>query len=391
MARIEYDAGLGSMLAQQFVFWCETATAAERCAAVEMLADAVVNRKFLPNDLREAEAALVIAAEDASPRVRRAIADGIADASTVSRQLVRMLSTDIDDVALPVVLLSPMLTDDDLCELVRAGRLGLGVAIARRADVSVGVAGVIVSVGEPVACLELARNQGATLDEAAMTRLVDMAADVGELRYALLQRSDLPAGPRHALLSQLGEALCSSPLVANVVGLSRASRLREEVQEQATASLIDTIKADEMTAFVEQLRGTSQLNAAVLVRAVCMGRIDLFAASLARLTNLPEARVRSIIAEAREPAFAALASAAGLPKTVVPLLLSAVRVWKDMAADDRFDSADVASTVMDRLTIAFRKTERAGEGEELGRLLHRMSCEVQQGAARRRAERYLAA
>ncbi len=121
-----------------------------------------------------------------------------------------------------------------------------------------------------------------------------------------------------------------------------------------------------------------------------MGRIDLFAASLSRLSGLPEARVRSIVAEAREPAFAALASAAGLPRSVVPMLLSGVRIWKDMAADDRFDSADAASAVMERVTLAFRNDGKAG-ADELSRLIHRMNCEVQQGTARRRVERYLAA
>ena len=390
MAGIEFDAGRGFMLAQQFVYWCETASTAERCAAVEMLSDAVVNRKFLPGDIRQAEAALVIAAEDPSPRVRRAIAEAVSDADNVPRQLIRMLAQDIDDVALPVVLMSPLLTAEDLCALVRTGRLSLSVAIARRAELPAEVAADLVAFGEPTACVELARNQTTTLAAPVSAGLVEKAAESGELRYALLQRDDLPAGLRHALLSHLGDDLCASPLVANVVGLARAARLRDELREQATASLIDVIKADELSAFVEQLRGSSQLNAAVLVRAVCMGRIDLFAASLSRLSGLPEARVRSIVAEAREPAFAALASAAGLPRSVVPMLLSGVRIWKDMAADDRFDPADAASAVMERVTLAFRNDGKAG-ADELSRLIHRMNCEVQQGTARRRVERYLAA
>ncbi len=381
----------GLMLAQQFVYWCESATAAERCAAVAMLVDAVVNRKFLPDDLREAEAALLIAAEDPSPRVRRTIAEDIGAAPNAPRQLIRLLAQDVDDVALPVVGLSPLLTVEDLCELVRSGRLAVRVAIARRIDLPAAVAAELVATGDAQACLDLARNRTAALEGEALRRLVEAAAEVAELRFALLQRDDVPAGLRHALLSCLGDALCQSALVANVVGPARAERLRQDLHEQATASLIDILKADELAAFVEQLRGTSQLNAAVLVRAVCMGRIDLFAASLARLAGLPDERVRSVIADAREPAFKALTSAAGLPKSVVPLLLSAVRVWKDMASEDRFDPADVASSVMERVVIAFRNGDGASEAEDLSRLLHRMSCEMQQESARRRTDRYLAA
>lgn len=379
------------MLAQHFVKWCETANTAERCSGVALLADAVVGRKFLPAEIRQAEAALVFALDDPSPRVRRTIADHVEASDLVPRQLVRALSTDVDEVAIGVVEHSPLLSSDDLVSLVCTGSAVIRRAVARRARLDGRTAQALAESGDADACLELARNPDGDLPVDAVRGLVEAWADHPRIRDALLRRDGLSAPMRHALLLRLGEALCGSPFVQNAAGAERVAQLREDVAEQATASLIELLEPRDLSPFVEHLRSSGQLNTAVLVRAVCCGRIDLFASSLARLTGLPAKRVRAIVAEAREPAFAALASAAGLPCAVVPLLLGAVRVWREMSWSGDLDPSDIAATVMERVVLSHR---RAGTGpgfEEIATLLHRLAGETQRLTTRRRAENYLAA
>lgn len=379
------------MLAQHFVKWCETANTAERCSGVALLADAVVGRKFLPTEIRQAEAALIFALDDPSPRVRRTIADYVEASDLVSRQLVRTLANDVDEVAVGVAEKSPLLSPDDLVALVRQGSTALRVAIARRPNLDERTAQALVATSDAEVCVELAGNADGELPPETLRTLVAEFADHPRIRNALLQRDDLPAAMRHALLLRLGDALCGSDFVRNATGAARLAHLREDVAEQATASLIDLLTPEDLAPFVEHLRASGQLNTAVLVRAVCSGRIDLFASSLARLSGLPAKRVRAIVAEAREPAFAALTSAAGLPLAVVPLLLSAVRVWRDMAWSDDLDRADVAGTVMERVVLSYRRADNGPQFEELGVLLHRLASETQRMTTRHRTAHYLAA
>ncbi|WP_182084808.1 DUF2336 domain-containing protein [Aureimonas sp. ME7] len=377
------------MLAQHFVSWCETATVSERCAAVTMLVEAVVGRKFLPGDIRQAEAALIVAAADPSPRVRRTVSEGVCAARNVPGSLVRTLAGDIDEVALPVVSRSPLLNEVDLATISRSGRGVLCRAVARRECLPAQAIHEIVRSGDEAACLELMANESLTIEAYAFATLAQRFAGHGEMRHRMLHRNDLPSALRDELLGHLGQVLCASPLVACVLGGERSGRLAEDVRELATASVIEQVEANELADFVEHLRGVGRLNAAILVRAVCMGRIDLFAAALTRLTGLSERRVRAIVADAREPAFVALAAAAGLPGGIVPLLLSTVRAWKDMAGEDEVDPEDVATAVMDRVVVAF--WGRGEQSEELSRLIHRLAGETQAQASRRRVGRYLAA
>ena len=375
------------MLTQQFVEWCKTANVADRCYGVELLADAVTEQKFLPAQTREAEAALLIALDDPSPRVRRTIADRVAASDRVPRELVRRLVRDADEIAVPVVERSPLLEANDLIALAADGRPALATALASRADLDATVASALVEAEAPV-CLELIANHSARIDDADLRRLANRWGEDARLRDALLRRDDLPTDARHQLLGRLAGDLCASPFVANIVGTGRAVALERELRERATSALVELLEGPDLPSFVEYLRDARQLHTALLVRAVCGGRIDFFAAAVSRLSGMPERRVHAVVADAHEPAFHALMAVSGVSPPAIPLLLSAVRVWKSMADGPELDHEAMATAVVERVSLRFRGERDFGD---LAQLLHRLGVEAQSALARRRVGRHLAA
>lgn len=375
------------MLAQQFVEWCKTASVAERCQGVTILADAVTNERFLPAEMRQAEAALVMALDDPSPRVRRTLAVGVASSGRVPREVARRLAGDVDEVALPVIAASPLLDDNDLAALAAEGRASVRAAVGRRPGLARRVSAVLLE-HEADAPLDLLRNETAEIDAADLRRLAERAVDDAPVRDALLRRDDLPSDARHSLLEGLASALCASAFVSGIVGAERVRSLQTELREKATAALVEILDAPELPSFVEHLRDRGSLNTALLVRAVCCGRIDFFAAALARLSGLPEARVRSVVADAGEPAFSALMAASGVSPQAIPLLLSAVRVWKGLARGPELSHDAMAAAVVERVSLEYRDE---GEYRGLSRLLYRLGLEAQANLTRRRVARHLAA
>lgn len=375
------------MLTQQFVEWCKTANVADRCYGVALLADAVTERKFLPAETRQAEASLLIALDDPSPRVRETVARYVAGSDRVPRELVRRLVADIDDVALPVVAASPLLEGNDLVALAAGGRAALRSAVARRPELETRVCAALLGADADI-CLELLENHTAAVGDDGLRRLATLWGDDARLRDALLRRDDLPTDARHQLLGRLANDLCASPFVANIVGASRALALEGELRERATAALVELLDAPDLPSFVEYLRDAGQLHTALLIRAVCGGRIDFFAAAVSRLSGMPERRVHAVIADAHEPAFHALMSVSGVSPPAIPLLLSAVRVWKNMANGPEIANEAMAAAVVERVSLRFRDD---AEYDGLTRLLYRLGLETQATLARRRAGRHLAA
>lgn len=378
------------MLAHHFVKWCETASTVERCAGVALLAEAVVERRFLAKETREAEAALFFALDDVSPLVRRTIAQHVAASDRVSRQLVLGLARDADEIALPVVARSPILTGKDLAELAATGSRAVRMEVARRPHLPSEACEAICASGEADAAAALAGNRQADLTSDTLRQLALRFEADAAVREALLERPDLPADTRHRLVHSLAAHISASPFVTAVLGAGRAERLREELQERALAAVVEDVPPEELVALVEHLRSGGALTTAVLLTSVCSGRIDLFATAISRLTGYSERRVREIVAEARQPSFEALMAAAGLPPVVVPLLLAATRIWKDASMVEDIDSIDVTASVMQRLLGRQRREQEIAQ-KDLVAILERLSNEAQRSTTRQRMERYLAA
>lgn len=380
------------MIAHSFVRWCETARVPERCSAVEFLADVLLNRSRPLNELEQAEAMLILALDDPSPKVRLAIAERVKASGRIPREIVRALAGDVNSVACVVAAHSPQLTDSDLVELAVCSGPRVQLAVAGRRFVSERVSSQLAVQGSGEVCLALIDNPGSVLSEETLEQVARRFADDAQIRAALLDRPDLTPGLRHALVLSLAQALGDAPFVRASLGDERAARIVFEAGEEATSQIIAAVPSERMPRFAEDLRAGGHLSVATLVRATCAGNIDFFAAALVSLGRCSPKRVRAILVDGREAAFAALMRACGLPEETTPLFVSAVQIWKEMSASGVLcEPAEVAASVIDRVVMNFRACGDEDGFSKLETYLQRLSTRTGRAGSRAAAERRLAA
>jgi len=379
------------MVVERFVKWCDTATSSQRAEGAAILSRALVEGRITAADRPAADAALMLLLDDPSPKVRQAMALELADGRAAPRAVLRALCEDNDSIACIVASRSPLLSDDDLIDFVATGSETLRGAIADRRLVSARVAAALAELAESDTCVALLSNPGAGIASISYRRIAERQADVAAVRGALLARDDLPSTVRQTLILRTGQALAELPMLRNLVGGPRADRLALEACERATALLADTVCEAEVPALIEHLRASGQLNVAFLLRTVCAGNIDLFAAALVRLSAMSDRRVRSILADGRQNAVRTLITAAGLPSASAPLFGSAVAIWRDLASGRLSAAAeDVPQLVMQRVAGVLVETRGDSGFDEIMRFLHRLAGETSREAARQHA-RQLAA
>lgn len=375
------------MIVHRFVKWCETANARQRAEGISILGRAFAENRVPSAELKSATSALMLALDDPSPKVRLALAAALAGSPRTPRPIVAALCEDTDEIACRVASLSPVLADGALIDLVAGGRLPLQSAVAGRARVSMKLAAAIAEVGAAPACLALLQNGGAAIASFSLRRLAERHGADALVRETLLARGDLPAEIRQILVLEIGQALSAMPLVRRSLGDARAQTLVLDACERATAVLAHALPPAEMPALVEHLRMSGQLSTAFLIRMVCAGNIELFAASLVALGGSSEKRVRAIVVDGHEAAFGALIRSCGLPAAVAPLLRTAVMVWKEtVAGNARPDMHDVASLVMTRLVAAYRERHDEEGFTAVAALLGRLEAEILRDGARHHAQ-----
>lgn len=334
------------MVVSHFLKWINTAKVHERAAAAGALARAYVLHD-LPFDERcAAEAALTFLLDDPSARVRKAMAEALAMSRNAPPQVISALASDQPEVSAVVLARSPLLGDADLIERIAAGSRHTQLLIADRPSVSMDVSAAIAEIGEADACRVLVGNAGADIAPLSFRRMAERHGHVGPLREAMVADARLPADCRHMLLVKIGEALKGSPLVVALMGPARAERLLKDACVKASLTLIDGTGGEDQDALIAHLRVRGDLTASFIIRALAHGKVDFFGSVLVALAGQSEQRIRSLLATGSDVALSAVFRKAGIAEPVHPILIRALKVWREVANGKRVAGAQEVSWLM---------------------------------------------
>ena len=348
------------MIVRQFLQWVRRASPGERAEATSALARAYLHSDLSPDDLAAAEGAMIMLLDDPSPLVRRALAEVFASAQKAPRVVVHALAADQPEVALPVLARSPLLSEDDLVDLIATGHPEAQMAIAGRAMLARPLAAAIAEVGSAQACLALLENPDADIAPFSIDRIVERFGHLAAIREPLVARDDLPMATRQALLAKLSQTLAGFVAGRQWMGSEHAEYAAREACEKATVALAAETPYEEVGALVQHLRASGQLTAGMILRALLSGNVVLFEEALAELSGLSLDRVTSYIHDKNISGLTALYRKAGLPDQAYPAFRAAI--------------------------AAMRKGALVGEHGEVARLKRRMVEHVLEACAAERGQ-----
>lgn len=316
------------MLVKAFFRWSETAKVGDRAKAANALGRAYLQSPLSDDDRRSTYVAMTYLLDDPSPKVRLALAEALACAPEAPRALILSLAEDQPDIASRVILCSPVLEDRDLVDLAGRGSCFTRALIAARPSLSTAVAAALVEIGDVPECLVLLDNASAGLSPFSLIRLSERHGSHDDIRGALLDRSDLPGRARHLLVRSTTDAFAASSLVRFALGEAKLERINREAGVSAAAVIAGEVDFHEIPDLVEQMRVNGHLTAAMLMEILCRGKADFFAAAIESLSGVQERRVRSILATGRMHAVRALLESAGLDRSIAPVFVEAVLLWR---------------------------------------------------------------
>ena len=246
-------------------------------------------------------------ARDQAVKVRQIVAEALKDSVHAPLAVIRKLARDIEiQVAGPILEHSPLLTDEDLLEIIAAGPIrGALNAIAKRRQLSdklsdgVAIAALANPGVESNSVRRLLQNQSAQIREDTLDRILDQASRVPAWHEPLVQRPTLPlkaikrlaAFVSRSLLEALQQRSDLDPATAKDV----AKAVQRRLEAEGAAPEAPPIGEDAIAA------------------AIGAGKRDAVAAALARDSKLSAGVVSAILASKSAKAVTALAWRANLP------------------------------------------------------------------------------
>ena len=265
----------------------------------------------------------------ADPATRARLSSRLASKDWVPVALVVGLSQDELAIALPIIAASPLLTDDDLLDILSGTTLDHHIAVASRSSLSDAVIKAIMEQADPLVLTTLSTNAALDLSRPDLFCLVQASRQFASLRAPLARHPRLTAPMAEMMLAWVGTSLQSS--LTNRFHLSPKAKPIASDQSEMDQRLADKLMA------------SGNLHPSAVLRALREDQPSLFMAALARLSDLDLGAVRRMV-EAPTPDLLALACLAiGLDRaTFSPLLAHVRRLWGDRPGGDGRHAADRA-------------------------------------------------
>lgn len=244
-------------------------------------------------DLSEAERSIAedivrILSEDVIESVRKALAQSVASSSYLPRSVAERLARDIEEVSVPVLEFSSVLSDDVLKEIIGKGTPRQVEATAKRSQVSESISEAIVERGHVPAISMLIGNRGASLAAETWLKAIERHGEEQELIKAAIDRGRIPEQVAVKLL-EISTAHVSSFVVRylNVppAMIPAPDKLKIEVGAEHLVALL-VPPGVEPNRYAETLHKGGRLSLRVLLHALCSGEFTFLAAAFAHLTGL---------------------------------------------------------------------------------------------------------
>ncbi|MEZ5670174.1 MAG: DUF2336 domain-containing protein [Alphaproteobacteria bacterium] len=341
-----------------------------RAETAHKLASQYGHAEMSESERAMAEEIFRIMVRDAAVRVRQALAEQLAESGVVPHDVALSLAQDIDEVALPVLQKSSVLTDEDLIEIVRASGTTKQVAIAQREAVSETVSAALVETADEDVVAELVANDGATLSEASLHKVIDDFGDSARIQQPMVSRGSLPVGISERLVSVLSDSLREQLVAKHELSPETATDLIIQSRERAILGLSKGSDIRDVMALTAQLHRNGRLTPTLILRATCMGDGQFLEASLATLCDIPLSNAQALIHDRGGLGLKSIYRHAKLPDEFYPAIKVAVDVMRETDYDGNdHDRERYRRRVVERILT---QTEDIAT-EDLDYLLDRMS------------------
>ena len=313
-------------------------SAANRADLAAKVAKQFDGAALTATERRLAEDIIRVMAHDAVIRVRQSLAENLKSNPALPRDVAMTLASDVEAVALPILQVSQVLSDEDLIELVRSSRSeAKQTAIAKRDTVSAAVADALIDSGSETAVAALVANAGADLQEPSLNRVIDKFGDSEAVQAPLVQREKLPMTIAERLVAVVSDKLQNYLVTHHELPAKVAADAILQSRERATVSLLSGENSEEsLERLVAQLSRTGRLTPSLLLRALCTGDVAFFEFGIAALSKVPVTNARLLIHDAGRLGLKSIYEKARMPQALMP----AFRIALDVLHETPYDGEE---------------------------------------------------
>ncbi len=300
---------------------------------------------------------------DTEIEIRKTLAEAIKDQPDIPKDVIMTLANDVQEVSMPVLQFSDVLTDADLIEIVTSSEdAEKQIGISKRKRVSASVADALINTQNDEVVGSLLKNDGAKVSDAGYDKIV---ADFGKneaVINAMIARESLPIAVIECLANKISDTIYKSLSDKHKDVFQRMDDVVRKSREMATMKVIGLKTSDTEYMQFRHLMGVLKISDDLApIYALCMGNINIFEVNIARITKTPVLNIRTLVQDPSNRGFKVLYERAGLPVDLYYATATLVIVLREMVEKQELIASGIFVTKETAALMISKITQLAGD------------------------------
>ena len=248
-------------------------------------------------------------------KVRLLMAETLKSNMQVPHDIIWALANDRNEIAVPVLEHSHVLSEEDLITIARATREHPKLkAIARRDSISRPLSHALIEKRHDEITRIVLGNKGAAIADTSMDVVLEEFARDHSILEELVLRGGLPYAFAEKLFGSVSDTLKKQ--------LTRKYRMNQHVVEEVAVSARETallqfispwMSQNDINHLVDEMHRNKRLTDSVIIRSLCIGDLRFFEAAIAKRVGIPASNARILLIDPGALGFKALYESSGLP------------------------------------------------------------------------------
>jgi uncharacterized protein (DUF2336 family) len=286
-------------------------------------------------------------AKDAAAMVRRALAVTLKNSPNLPRDIAKKLIKDVDSIAAPVLTYSPVLTDEDLLDVLKSKAAAKILAISKRERIKGNLVKAILRYGDSHAVAAVAANDGAELGAELGSQMLEMYHDNDLVKESFIMRRDLPPTVVEKLITLVSSEMAIRLNEHHEVPIEMAIDLANRSRERASIDFISqSWVSHDLGYLVARLETEGRLTKSLIIRAACCGQIPFTEHAFAQKTGISLNKARLMVHDSGPFGLKALCKRAGLSEHDNCLIRAAITIYRDLELKGAGYSKEKFQTIM---------------------------------------------
>lgn len=329
----------------------DSPTGKVRANVAGRLAEGFSSGEFKPTEKQVAIEIFRLLVNDTEIMVRKMLSEQLSKSLDAPHDVILKLAKDVQEVSLPVLEHSYVLTEDDLIAITHSTEdVTVMSTIARRETVSRELSQALIEKSNTRVIETLLANKSASIDEKNLTRIYSNCNSNESIMDLMVKRGGLPVTLAEKIFSVVSDELKKVLTQQYKLSLQVAEDSTSAVREAATLGIADAeLHAVEISKLVDQLYQQGKLTLSIIIRSLCRGDTRFFGYAMARLADVPYNNAQLLILDQGDTGFKSLYKTSCLPMELFNATRYLLLAVLEETGFGRYECSDIRQRLSGRL------------------------------------------